>query len=60
MDDKPFVVMAPVGNVQVRAGAAKDMNLDFRVGSGIPHQFAHPEFSAADPYGYSSWTRQHR
>jgi hypothetical protein len=27
------VVMAPVGNVQMRAGASKDVGLDFRVGS---------------------------
>ena len=33
MDDKPFVVMAPIGKVQLRAGATKDVNLDFRVGS---------------------------
>ena|SRR5271166_2965908 len=33
MDDKPFVIVAPVGNVQVRAGATKDVPLDFRVGS---------------------------
>jgi hypothetical protein len=32
-DDKPFVVGAPVGNVQVRAGASKSVPLDFRVGS---------------------------
>jgi Disulphide bond corrector protein DsbC len=32
MDDKPFVVMAPIGKVQLRAGATKDVNLDFRVG----------------------------
>jgi hypothetical protein len=32
MDDKPFVVMAPVGKVQVRAGAIKAVSLDFRVG----------------------------
>jgi hypothetical protein len=33
MDDKPYVIMAPVGNVQVHAGATKDVNLAFRVGS---------------------------
>ena len=33
MDDKPYVIMAPVGGVQVRAGATKDVNLAFRVGS---------------------------
>ncbi len=33
LDDKPFVAMAPVGNVQVRAGATKDVPLDFRIGS---------------------------
>ena len=31
--DKPFVIMAPVGSVQVRAGATKDVSLDFRIGS---------------------------
>lgn len=29
----PSVIMAPVGNVQVRAGASKDVTLDFRIGS---------------------------
>ena len=33
LNDKPFVIMAPVGNVQVRAGATKDVSLDFRIGS---------------------------
>src|SRR5580658_6853975 len=33
MDDKPKVVMAPIGKVELRAGASKDVNLDFRVGS---------------------------
>lgn len=32
LDDKPFVVMAPMGKVQVRAGATKAISLDFRVG----------------------------
>ncbi|HTV66860.1 MAG TPA: protein-disulfide reductase DsbD domain-containing protein [Bryocella sp.] len=32
-DDKPFVLAAPVGNVQVHAGASKSVPLDFRVGS---------------------------
>ena len=32
MDDKPLVVMAPVGNVQLQAGATKDVELDFRIG----------------------------
>jgi len=32
-DEKPKVIMAPVGTVQVRAGATKDVPLDFRVGS---------------------------
>jgi len=31
--DKPPVIMAPVGTVQLRAGASKDIPLDFRVGS---------------------------
>jgi len=33
MDDKPHVIMAPVGNVQVHAGATKAVNLAFLVGS---------------------------
>ena len=33
MDDKPKVVIAPIGKVELRAGASKDVNLDFRVGS---------------------------
>ena len=33
LGDKPFVVMAPMTNIQLRAGATKDVNLDFRVGS---------------------------
>jgi hypothetical protein len=33
MDDKPYVIMAPVGSVQVHAGATKNVNLAFRVGS---------------------------
>ena len=33
LDDKPFVVMAPVGNVQIRPGASKDVPMDFRIGS---------------------------
>ena len=31
--DKPPVVVAPIGNVQVKAGASKDVSLDFRIGS---------------------------
>ena len=33
MGDKPYVIMAPVGKVQMQAGASKDVNLAFRVGS---------------------------
>jgi hypothetical protein len=33
MSDKPYVIMAPVGKVQLQAGATKDVNLAFRVGS---------------------------
>jgi Disulphide bond corrector protein DsbC len=33
LNDKPFVIMAPVGNVQIHAGATKDVSLDFRIGS---------------------------
>ncbi len=32
-DEKPYVIMAPVGGVQLRPGATKDVNLAFRVGS---------------------------
>jgi len=32
-DKVPSVVMAPIGNVQVRAGASATVNLDFRIGS---------------------------
>jgi Thiol:disulfide interchange protein DsbD, N-terminal len=31
-DNVPSVVMAPIGTVQVRAGASKDLSLDFRIG----------------------------
>jgi hypothetical protein len=31
--DKSPVEVAPIGNVQVRAGSTKDVNLDFRIGS---------------------------
>jgi hypothetical protein len=31
--DKPPVILAPVGNVQVKAGTSKDVSLDFRIGS---------------------------
>ena len=33
LSDKSPVIMAPVGNVQVHAGASKDIPLDFRVES---------------------------
>src|SRR5271165_1489738 len=33
MDEKNFVIVAPVGNVQLHAGAAKDVPIDFRIGS---------------------------
>ena len=32
-DKLPSVIMAPVGNVQVRAGASAAVSLDFRIGS---------------------------
>jgi hypothetical protein len=32
-DKLPSVVMAPIGNVQVHAGASTTVNLDFRIGS---------------------------
>ena len=31
--DKPPVEIAPVGNVQVKAGSSKTVSLDFRIGS---------------------------
>jgi hypothetical protein len=31
--EKPKVIMAPVGGVQLRAGASKDVPLDFRIGA---------------------------
>lgn len=31
--DKPPVEIAPIGNVQLKAGATKDINLDFRIGA---------------------------
>jgi hypothetical protein len=33
MSDKPQVIMAPIGSVQVHAGQSKDVELDFRVES---------------------------
>jgi len=32
-DKQPTVIMAPVGNVQVRAGGSTDLELNFRIGS---------------------------
>ncbi len=32
-DNVPSVIMAPIGKVQVRAGASTDVSLDFRIGS---------------------------
>jgi len=31
--DKPPVVVAPIGNVQMKAGASKSVSVDFRIGS---------------------------
>jgi len=31
--DKPPVVVAPIGNVQMKTGASKNVSLDFRIGS---------------------------
>ena len=31
--DKPPVAVAPIGNVQMKAGASKSVSLDFRIGS---------------------------
>ena len=33
LDNKTFVIVAPVGNVQVHAGSTKDIPLDFRIGA---------------------------
>jgi len=33
MDNKPPVIVAPVGTVQIHAGATKDVELDFRIES---------------------------
>ncbi len=33
MDEKPFVIMAPISKVQMRAGSTRVVNLDFRVGA---------------------------
>ena len=32
-DKQPYVTMAPVGNVQVRAGSSASVEMDFRIGS---------------------------
>src|ERR1035438_2392536 len=32
-DKQPYVIMAPIGNVQLRAGASASVEMDFRVGS---------------------------
>jgi Disulphide bond corrector protein DsbC len=32
-EKQPSVIMAPVGNVELRAGASTDLSLDFRIGS---------------------------
>jgi Thiol:disulfide interchange protein DsbD, N-terminal len=32
-DTQPTVIMAPVGNVQLRAGSSTDLALDFRIGT---------------------------
>lgn len=34
-DKQPYVTLAPVGNVQVRAGATTSVELDFRIGSAF-------------------------
>jgi hypothetical protein len=42
-DKLPSVTMAPVGNVQVRAGASTGVELDFRVGSEFHINSNHPK-----------------
>jgi Thiol:disulfide interchange protein DsbD, N-terminal len=41
-DKQPYVTLAPVGNVQVRAGATTGVELDFRIGSEFHINSHHP------------------
>ena len=49
--DKPAVIMAPVGSVQLTAGASKRIGWDFGNPTRIPHQLAHAPLRVADPDG---------
>ena len=42
-DKQPSVTMAPVGNVQIRAGAGTSVEMDFRVGSEFHINSHHPK-----------------
>jgi Disulphide bond corrector protein DsbC len=42
-DKQPSVTMAPVGNVQIRAGASATVEMDFRVGSEFHINSHHPK-----------------
>jgi Disulphide bond corrector protein DsbC len=42
-DKQPSVTMAPVGNVQIRAGASASVEMDFRVGSEFHINSHHPK-----------------
>ncbi len=42
-DKQPYVTMAPIGNVQLRAGASVNVDMDFRVGSEFHINSHHPK-----------------
>jgi hypothetical protein len=42
-DKQPYVTMAPIGNVQLRAGASTSVEMDFRVGSEFHINSHHPK-----------------
>jgi hypothetical protein len=42
-DKQPYVTLAPVGNVQVRAGTTTGVELDFRIGSEFHINSHHPK-----------------
>ena len=42
-DKQPYVIMAPIGNVQLRAGASASVEMDFRVGSEFHINSHHPK-----------------
>ena len=41
-DKQPYVTIAPVGNVQLRAGASTSVEMDFRIGSEFHINSHHP------------------